>query len=160
MYQPCLSHCCYDPDVLLWHGAATIQPGRPEAFSLLWLFIVFTVTLQTKIFLCNCVPRIAAWFVLIYFSLNDKRTVGFSCCALKLVFGADVWLQGAVLQPLLVWDASAQCLYIQCSKPRGGVCGAMSEEVTSFHQGLFTKARSLACFTWFQEIGLRICELL
>lgn len=51
-------------------------------------------------------------------------------------------------------------LQLSARSPKEEHMDPISEEVTSFHQCLFAKAQSLACFAWFQEIGLRICKLL
>lgn len=61
------------------------------------------------------ITRIEAKFLVIDLPSKDKINWLF-CCVLKLVFRGDGRLQRAVLQPLLIWNASAKCLV--CTVPK------------------------------------------
>lgn len=72
------------------HGDAGIQPGGPEAFSLLWLFIVFTAVLenfyvkecilQTKNFSLELGPKNQGLICFNLFFFKRQLSVPFAAC--------------------------------------------------------------------------------
>lgn len=90
-------------------------------------------------------------------SLRHKTSVGFFCCTVKLMLGADGWLKQAVTCGL-GWFGMLQLSVCRCSSKEEHV--EPSEEIASCHQCVFAKACSLLCFAWVGEIGWRICELM